>query len=445
MMITRFAPSPTGFLHVGNIRMALINYLLSKANNGKFLLRIDDTDTERSTDEYIEAIQADLNWLNLKWDGCFKQSTRMELYGEYFKKLEEQGLIYPCYESQEELEFKRKLLLSKGAPPIYDRSALNITQHQIAQYQNEGIKPYYRFKLKAEEIVWQDLVKGKIKINAENLSDPVLIKQNGTFLYSFCSVVDDITNNITHIIRGEDHISNTAIHIQLFKCLKAEPPQFGHMSLLSMSDGSQLSKRLGSTNIRGLRQEGIHSLAILNYLFILGQTENNQVFNSLGEMLKQFNLSNYSRSTVKFDNQKLLQINTHLLQQLNFEDVEPSLKQLQLSVTPEVWKLIRNNISSLNEVNDYNNMLYNKLRYSVENKKVVEVAYDCLPDSLKAPEVIDQWIKNIAEKTNCSKKEIFTNLRLALTGNSKGPDFKLLLTTLGLVKIKERLLGALAN
>lgn len=445
--ITRFAPSPTGFLHVGNLRMALINYLLSKQTNGKFILRIDDTDFERSSIEYQEAIKEDLKWLGLNWSSTFKQSDNLEVYHKYLKQLQDQELIYPCYETKEELDYKRKIQLAKGAPPIYDRSALKLTEEQKKALEQEGRKPYYRFKITAEAIEWVDLIKGPVKFNGEHLSDPVLIKENGVFLYSFCSVVDDIERNITHIIRGEDHLSNTAVHVQLFKYLGFKPPYFGHMSLLSMLDGEELSKRTGSNSVRDLKSKGIHPLAILNYLFMLGQSEQNKIYSSINEMVQDFNLQNYSKSLVKFDNNKLYQINSLLLQNLSFNAVKADLANIGITiVTEELWNLYKGNIKSLLEIADYYNVLYGTIISKTTNKELIELALKTLPSEDSFTEnTINAWVNNIAQNSNLKKKELFSTLREALTGSISGPNFKDLILTMGKQKILERLTAALAQ
>lgn len=442
--ITRFAPSPTGFIHVGNVRMALINYLLAKKLNGKFILRIDNTDLERSKQEYEEALKKDLLWLKIKWDSTFRQSENIDLYNKYLEKLKQQNLIYACYETREELEYKRKLQLAKGAPPIYDRVALKLTDAAKQAFEKEGRKPYYRFKILPEDIEWNDLVKGSIKMHGSNLSDPVIIKENGVFLYSFSSVVDDIESKITHIVRGEDHVSNTAFHIQLFKCLGSSIPKFAHMSLLSSIEGSQLSKREGSNSIMDFRDKGIHSLAILNYLFTLGQSENNHIYTSIEGMVDDFSLSNYGKSAVKFDNNKLYQINNLVLQGLDFNSVKKDLEELKISnVTEEIWKLYKYNIESLNDINKYQDVLYGNISYKPSNKNLIKIALEFFPQENFTNNNIDEWINKIAALKEFNKKEIFKSLREALTGETSGPNFKDLLFALGYTKVKERLTASL--
>ena len=253
---TRFAPSPTGFLHVGNLRTALIAWLYAKANAGKFILRIDDTDIHRSKEMYIDALKEDLKWIGIDWDICFRQSDRLNKYQEVKQKLIDSGRLYACYETEEELAVKKKSLLSRNLPPIYDRSSLKLTLDEKKELEAKGVQPYWRFLLNEEEISWDDKIRGQLRFEAKNLSDPVLVRNDGTLTYSLASVVDDIEYAITDIIRGEDHISNSAIHVQLFRALSAKPPSFSHISLLTTKD-KKLSKRTGDFSLKELREKGI--------------------------------------------------------------------------------------------------------------------------------------------------------------------------------------------
>lgn len=265
----RFAPSPTGFMHIGNTRTALFNWLLAKKLGGKFMLRIDDTDKLRSKEEYELAIRDALNWLGLEWCEEARQSARFERYNEVVARLKAEGRIYACYETAEELEFMRKRLMNKGLPPIYDRKSLNLTPEEIAAYEKEGRKPHYRFKLLDGDIVWEDLVRGTCKYEARNLSDPIIIREDGSYLYHLPSVIDDVDFGITHIVRGEDHVTNTASQVQMFEAIGGKAPVFAHLPLLTGKEG-KLSKRLGSLGVRELREEGVEAMAISSFLAKLG-------------------------------------------------------------------------------------------------------------------------------------------------------------------------------
>ncbi|MGV3278862.1 glutamate--tRNA ligase [Rickettsiales bacterium LUAb2] len=441
-VITRFAPSPTGYLHIGNARMALVNYLFTKKQNGKFILRIDDTDLERSNPMYTEAIREDLTWLGIEWDSSFSQSDKLDIYQKYMTELVEKGRLYPCYETKEELEYKKKLRLAKGEPPIYDRAMLNLTAKQKFEYEQQGRTPHYRFKMEHTSIEWNDLVKGDIKFQGENISDPVLVKDNGVFLYSLCSVIDDIESNITDIIRGEDHLTNTAMHVQLFEALGGTPPNFGHMSLISMLHGEEISKRTGSMSLRSLRDQGIYKDAILNYLYLLGQTEDSKLDFSLTEMSEKFNLNNYGKALVKFDLAKLDQINSINLQKLAFTEVEPELKRLNLAkVDQNLWNLYKNNITHLTELENGYNIIYGDITIdnSSINKNLITAALNHLPNNFSTNKDVEGWLQDITASSNIKGKDLFMGLRLALTGEHGGIPFKDLIMAIGISKIKQRL------
>jgi len=295
-VITRFAPSPTGFLHIGNARTALINWLYARKYNGKFILRIDDTDITRSTEEYKNAIIRDLKWLGLEWDESFNQNSRLNNYLIAKEKLLHSGRLYPCYETPEELAIKRKLQLSRGLPPIYDRASLKLTQDQIAAYEKMGRKPHYRFMVQDSEIKWHDMVKGIINYQGSNLSDPIIIRGDGTMTYMLCSTIDDIDYKISHIIRGEDHVSNTAIQIQMFEAFGTKAPDFGHLSLVKAKD-DKISKREGGFDIANLRDnKGLEAMAINSFFALVGSSNNVVPNYNLQQLLDKFDISTYSIS-----------------------------------------------------------------------------------------------------------------------------------------------------
>ena len=300
----RFAPSPTGFMHIGNTRTALFNWLLAAKLGGKFMLRIDDTDRLRSKAEYEDAIRDALEWLGLSWSEEARQSARVERYNEVTEKLKREGRIYACYETPEELTFMRKRLLGKGLPPIYDRSALRLTEEQVKRYQAEGRQPHYRFKLLDGDIVWHDMVRGECRYSEKNLSDPVVIRADGTFLYHLPSVIDDVDFGITHIVRGEDHVTNTAAQIQMFEAVGGKVPEFAHLPLLTGKEG-KLSKRLGSLGVRDIRRDGIEAMALCSFLARLGTSEPIEPFYDLFSLAKTLDLSKIGRAQPRFDEEEL--------------------------------------------------------------------------------------------------------------------------------------------
>ena len=297
----RFAPSPTGRLHVGNIRTALVNYLFRARHGGKFVLRIDDTDRERSTKEFEDGIIADLAWLGLAHDGFMRQSERMARYAAAVDDLKTRGLLYPCYETAEELDLKRKVQLGRGKPPVYDRAALKLSDAQKQAYQERGIAPHWRFLLSHETVAWRDLVHGEVAIHTQTLSDPVLLRADGQPLYTLPSICDDIDLAITHVIRGEDHLTNTAVQIQLFRALGAAVPIFGHFPMLTGAGGEGLSKRLGSLGVESLREDGLEPMALNSLLARLGTSDPVEPRQSMDELVAGFDITHIGRASVKFD------------------------------------------------------------------------------------------------------------------------------------------------
>ena len=285
---SRFAPSPTGLIHIGNARSAVLNWMHIKNKGGEFILRIDDTDTERSKLKYKEAIKNDLNWLGITWSKTFNQSDRKNIYQEKVKELKQKKRIYPCFETPEELSLKRKSLLTAGKPPIYDRSSLQLTEKEIQKKIDQGKQPHWRFKLEYKIIEWDDLIKGKVSFDSKNLSDPILIREDNSLLYHLPSVVDDIEEKITDVIRGEDHITNTAFHIQIFESLNAEIPFFGHHPYLIDQEGKGFSKRLGSLTIQQLKDRGFENITLLNYLLSIGTSKNLSNEKNIKNLINEF-------------------------------------------------------------------------------------------------------------------------------------------------------------
>ncbi|RMF08359.1 MAG: glutamate--tRNA ligase, partial [Alphaproteobacteria bacterium] len=352
----RFAPSPTGYLHVGNVRTALINWLYARKEGGRFLLRLDDTDEERSRDEYAQAIEEDMRWLGLDWDEIVRQSHRYERYHEAVRRLKDAGRLYACYETPEELERKRKLQLARRMPPVYDREGLRLTEDQRKAYEAEGRRPHWRFRLDEKaRVEWDDMVRGHTGVAMDSLSDPILIRADGTFLYMLPSVVDDIELGVTHVMRGEDHVTNSAVQVQLFEALGAQAPIFAHVPLLSGASGEGLSKREGALSIRALREEeGIEPLAILSLLARIGTADPVEPRTSLDELIAGFSIDRFSRATAKFDEQELLNLNAKVLHHLPFAAVRPRLEAMGLEGVDEAfWLTVRPNLKRLGDAVDW--------------------------------------------------------------------------------------------
>lgn len=439
-VITRFAPSPTGQLHVGNIRTALINYLYSKKNGGEFILRMDDTDLKRSKEEYKEAIVKDLKWLGLNWDDSFNQLARLEKYEAAKKKLIDSGRLYACYETPEELEVKRKLQLSRGMPPIYDRAGLNLTPEKIKEYENAGRKPHYRFLVNDADIIWDDLVKGEIKYRGVNLGDPVIIRADGTMTYMLCSTVDDIDYNISHVIRGEDHVSNTAIQIQMFEALEGKAPIFGHLSLVKAQD-EKISKREGGFEISSLREEEHFEAMTINSFFAnIGSSNSVVAYKTMAELVDKFDITTFSKSPTTFMPEELGLLNHKLLLKLDFADVKDALDNLDLShIDEQFWLAARPNLQKITDVGDWWKICHEPdLPEIKDDHEYLSIAAKHLPQEINE-ETWGLWTKAIAAETGRKGKQLFMPLRMALTGKSSGPELKALLPLLDRDEILNRL------
>jgi glutamyl-tRNA synthetase len=453
MIKTRFAPSPTGHLHVGNTRVALISFLFAKKNQGSFLLRIDDTDQERSKKEYEMAIIEDLDWMGLTFDHFFRQSERFSRYEEIKNKLIDDGRLYACYETPQELEFKRKRQLAKKMPPIYDRSALSLTQQEKKELEDAGRRPHWRFRLDPGDIHWQDLVRERVHFDAKDLSDPVLIREDGVFLYSFCSVIDDIDYEITHVIRGEDHVSNTASQIQLFEAITKKPcsVNFAHTTLLMDQDGRGLSKRLGSLSLKDLREKGIEPMAIGSLLATLGTSHGMNIHLNLQDLVKDFSLDSFSRAAPCFNEKELWVINERLYHMMNFSDVEKKIKSLGIDgITEEIWKTVHHNISKLEDLRLWQKIFFSELiDYSSCSMDQIEhdfwqIAYETIPQTpweeyKTYDDIWSAWINRIKEKTKRKGKDLFMPIRKALTGMNHGPEMKSILPLIGKKTVEKRL------
>ena len=426
-MKCRFAPSPTGLLHVGNARSAVLNWAYCKKNNGRFVLRIDDTDQSRSTKEYENKIKENLTWLGLNWDKTFNQSDRIDNYNLKIEKLKKDGRLYPCFETAEELSLKKKSLLSAGKPPIYDRSSLLLSDEDIDEKLKLGKKPHWRFKLDENIIEWNDLIKGVVKFESKNLSDPILIREDGSFLYHLPSVIDDIEEEISHIIRGEDHISNTAFHIQIFKALKASIPQFAHHPFLTDQQGKGFGKRIGSLSIENLQTEGYENITVLNYLINIGSSEDITPDTILDHVLENFDIRNISNSSAKFSDTVLKSLNSDVLKNYNFEQVNKKIKIENEKVDlKKIWIFAQNNITFLDDVKNWSKIITSTIDLEKQNIPVslIEIAIESIPEEPFTYETWDIWTKSINQKTGLKGKDLFMPLRLILTGRDKGPELK---------------------
>ncbi len=429
-MKCRFAPSPTGKIHIGNARSAILNWTYCKQNNGEFILRIDDTDKSRSSKEFEDNIKSDLKWLGLDWNYTFNQSSRTEIYKKKINILKNNKRLYPCFETEEELALKKKSLLSLGKPPIYDRSSLNLSEEDISKKIKSGKSPHWRFKLEKNEISWKDLIKDNVTFDPKNLSDPVLIREDGTLLYHLPSVIDDIEENITHIIRGEDHIVNTAYHIQIFKALESTVPTFAHHPFLIDNKGKGFSKRMGSLSIEKFKKEGFENITLLNYLLFTGSSNNIEPINDVKQIINKFNISNISKSAAKFSKESLVSLNQDTLRLFNFDEIKDKLLNISSKLQKETfWKFVKNNITFLHEVSNWEKVITNLNNYKdfKIDKAFIDIAVEELPNDPFDENTWEVWTSNIKDKTGFKGKDLFMPLRLILTGKPNGPELKYLI------------------
>ena len=438
-VLVRFAPSPTGLLHVGNASIALANYLFARHEGGRFLLRLDDTDHERSRPEYAAAIEQDLRWLGIEWDGFLRQSDRMELYAAAAERLKAAGRLYPCFESEEELKAKRELRIKRHQPPVYDRAMLKLTPEQRAAAEAGGKKPYWRFLLSDREVQWDDLVRGVRRVKLPTVSDPVVLRSDGTPLYTFTSVVDDIDTGVTHVIRGEDHVTNTAVQIDLAEALGTKPGQiaFGHLSLLVGAEGEKLSKRIESLTLRSLRNDGVEASALAAYLARLGTSEDPAVL-SMEELAAQYEIRRASHSPPRFDPRHLLALNRRVLHSLPFAAVA---ERLPAGATERFWLAIRGNIDLLSEARGWWDVVAGSIVPPLldEEADYLRTALATLPPEPWDNDVWRTWIDQLKEASGRKGKKLFMPLRQALTGEDHGPELRDLLPLMGRTRAAERL------
>ena len=441
----RFAPSPTGMLHVGNLRTALINYLFARNAGGSFMLRIDDTDDTRSTVEFEVAIREDLQWMGMQWDEEDRQSARLARYDEALKILLASGYAYPCYETQEELSLKRKSQLMAGKPPVYDRSALALTEAEKQKLEAEGRQPHYRFLLNHAEVNWTDLVRGNVSYHMSSLSDPVLMREDGRVIYTLASVVDDIDHGITTILRGEDHVTNSAAQVQLFEALGSKPPTMGHLALLAGEGGEGLSKRLGSLSVRQLRQEGVEAQALASLLARIGTSAPIVAQPLMANIIAEFDINSYGRATPKFSSDELMQINARLLQQLDYSAVKNRLAEAGLGcIDNGFWLAVRSNITTLAEVEEWWSVCNRPIAPEIEDPELLAVALENLPEGPFGRESWSSWTKAVGTAADKQGKSLFMPLRKALTGRAFGPDMGVLMCYMKAEIVRQRLAGETA-
>jgi glutamyl-tRNA synthetase len=444
-MLTRFAPSPTGFLHMGNIRTALICYLYTKSKGGEFMLRIDDTDQERSEQRFVDAIFTDLEWLGIAPDKIEKQSDRFDRYDAAVVKLKAGDRLYPCYESQQELDMKRKMQMSQGRPPLYDRSSLKLTAEDIQAFEVEGRKPHWRFKLDQDQAVtWDDEIRGTQKFEMRHMSDPIVIRENGVYTYMLPSTVDDIELNVTHVLRGEDHVSNTAIQLQMFDALEGARPAFAHNSLIKTKDG-KLSKRTGSQSIGDIRESGIQSLAVSSFLAKIGTSDPVELRETVEQMVAEFDISKFGRAPTIYEMTDIERLNAKLTHLMSFDDVKAELAELGLSqVDEEFWNAVRGNVENVAEVKEWWDICKQEITPQIEDAEFASKAASLLPAGEFDETTWKTWTDAVKTETGAKGKGLFMPLRKALTAQDHGPELKVILPLIGREKALARLEGKAA-
>ncbi|MCP1272570.1 glutamate--tRNA ligase [Gluconobacter albidus] len=442
-MKLRFAPSPTGYLHVGNARLAVANFLFARHNGAKFLLRIDDTDTSRGKPEYEEAIGKDLSWLGLKWDEYVRQSERLDRYAEVIEKLKATGRLYPCFETEYELNAKREARIRCGKAPIYDRAMLKLTADQRARAEANGKTPHWRFRLSDDSRKWNDLVMDECSVKLTAISDPVLVRGDGTILYTLASVIDDLDMGITHIVRGEDHVTNTGVQIDIAEALGAKPNRFtfAHLPLLLDSDGGKLSKRFDSLALKSLRQDGLEPMSIVSYLARVGSSDDPQVM-TMDEAIAAYDISHVSKSAARFDMTQLLALNRRALHSLPFEAAKAHLPP---EADETFWNAVRGNVDLSAEIPHWWDVVHGTIvpPSQPEDREFLQQALDTLPAEPWGEDTWKDWTNTLKEASGRKGRTLFMPLRLALTGEDAGPELHVLLGLMGRERTVARLWDAI--
>ncbi len=432
MTRVRFAPSPTGFLHLGNARPALYNWLFALASGGEFILRFDDTDQERSSEQYAKAIKIDLEWLGIIPHRIFSQSERTALYDAARDRLIADGRLYPCYETSDELDRARSRARVMGRPPIYNRAALDLDDEQRKELEKQGRKPHWRFRLKGDPVDFHDLVRGNQTVNTASMSDPVLIRADGSYLYTLPSVVDDMDMGITHIIRGEDHISNSGVQVEIFQALGGVAPVFAHHNLLTDADGKSFSKRSGSLSLGDLKKQGLEPMAVALMATLTGTALALEPYDDLEQLAKKLDFSKISHGSARYDPAELESLNARILHQTEFCELAQRLAGFGVT-SKEQWLALRDNITRLPQIEHLMVLITGPVEpiIATEDREFIKEAARLLP-----PDPFDEnswkiWTGTIREKTGRKGKSLFLPLRLALTGRPDGPELKNLLPLIG--------------
>lgn len=442
---TRFAPSPTGALHVGNIRVALVNRLLATAAGGSFLLRLDDTDRERCRPDYVDGIRRDLRWLGIAWDEEHAQSDRFADYEAAFERLRAAGRVYPCWETPEELDTKRNRQRARGLPPVYDRAALTLSEADKAALEAEGRVPHWRFLLDGGTVTWDDGVRGACSTQMGSISDPVVRREDGTWLYMLPSAVDDIAMGVTDVVRGEDHVTNTAVQIQMFRALGAEPPRFAHLPLLVDAEGKGLSKRLGSLSVADLKADGLEPGAVTSLLARLGTADPVEAVAGLTALAEGYSVGRFGRAAARFDPAELEHLNARLLHAMPFAEAGPRL--VALGVPPDraepFWEAVRGNISRFREAGEWWQVVRGPVTPVIaeEDRAFCMAAMSNLPPEPWDHAAWGAFTQAVKAATGRKGKALFKPLRLALTGRGDGPELKDLLPLIGRERAAARLAG----
>lgn len=440
MTVVRWAPSPTGRIHLGNARPALLNWFFARRTGGRYVLRMDDTDLMRSTREYADGIEVDLAWLGVTPDLLVRQSERTALYDAARDKLIASGRLYPAYETEEELDRKRARARLLGKPPIYDRAALNLTGEDKARYEAEGRKPHWRFKLDGRPVLFDDLIKGPQTVNTASMSDPVLIRADGSYLYTLPSVVDDIDLGITHVIRGEDHVSNTGTQIEIVEALGGAVPTFAHHNLLTDAQGQGFSKRLGSQSISDFRAEGYEPLAVAIMATLTGTSLSIEPYQNLDAIAEKLEFSMISHGAARFDPAELDGLNARLLHAMPYETALPRLSSMGLE-GEAIWLLLRENLVRFPDIVEWSRLVTGPVEPVIaeEDREFLALAKALLPEEPWDETTWGLWTNALKSSTGRKGKALFLPLRLALTGRHDGPELKSLLVLLGRKACLDRL------
>lgn len=446
-VFVRFAPSPTGYLHIGNLRPALFNWLFAQRHGGRFLLRYDDTDRDRSKAEYAEAIAEDLAWIGIRPDAVARQSDRISHYDAAADLLRDSGVLYPCYETADELERMRKRRMGRGQPPVYGREAMRLSAEDRARLEADGARPHWRFRLPnfaddplqpvRTEVHWDDVVRGRQTVDLASLSDPVLIREDGTYLYTFCSVVDDGEMGITHVLRGDDHVTNTGVQIAILEALGHAIPAFGHFNLLTTIDGEGLSKRTGALSLRSLREDGLEPMAVASLAVLTGLSGSIEAMPDLKALEARLDFDHVSASSSKFDPAELERLNAELVHAMPYEVAADRLRALGISddAAEAFWAAVRRNCGRVRDAATWRDIVFGRsveaLTWSEDDLAFVRQAFDLLPDGPWGSGTWKTWTERVKAATGRKGRALFMPLRLALTGLEHGPELADLLPLIG--------------